>query len=82
MSDSVERKVLYVSIPHCCCKGLSWVTGKYTIRIDIIFHHPNYSQSDTLQIEYPVLVIIGCQDIFPAENIGKSKQVKGIYSRG
>jgi len=28
---------------------------------------------DILQIKYPVLVIIGCLDIFSNENIGSSK---------
>jgi|TARA_B110000444_G_scaffold233493_1_gene243058 hypothetical protein len=31
------------------------------------------NKSDKLHIKYPVLVIIGCPDIFSDENIGKSK---------
>jgi hypothetical protein len=37
MSNGVKIRVLNVSIPQCGFKGLSWTTGKYMVRINIIF---------------------------------------------
>ena len=55
---------------------------KAVSRISAEILHQMSHQSDTLQVQSPVLVIIGCLDIFSAENIGKSKWDKGIFSRG
>ena len=46
---------------------------KAVSRISAEILHQMSHQADTLQVQSPVLEIIGCLDIFSAENIGKSK---------